>query len=216
MVRTGRTTACRRCAATSRSCPRSSTRCMRASGAASLRYAPCTSNTGRRIPYVVIGNGPTAVMIIAQQHGDEMETSDSAINLVRTLVNNSKGSKAIRDALTVIVVPRVNVDGFDGEKPDGTPITNATGTQIPPWRRELRPALHRQPAARVLCARPRLRHQPLPPVPARVPVRQSQLSEHHDRRHRAARRWTSTARARTRWRRFSSATRCPKRRTSAG
>jgi hypothetical protein len=76
-------------------------------GTASLRYAPYTSNTGRRIPYVVIGSGPTAVMIIAQQHGDEMETSDSAINLVRTLVNNSKGSKAIRDALTVIVVPRV-------------------------------------------------------------------------------------------------------------
>jgi hypothetical protein len=103
-------------------------------GAASLRFAPWLSNSGRDVPYMVIGNGPTAVMIIAQQHGDEMETSDSAVNLVRTLVNNSKGSKAIRDALTVIVVPRVNVDGFDGEKPDGTPLTNAAGTQIPPWR----------------------------------------------------------------------------------
>jgi hypothetical protein len=86
------------------------------------------------VPYVVIGNGPTAALIIAQQHGDEMETSDSAVNFVRTLTNNSKASKAIREALTVVVVPRVNVDGFDGENADGTPITNATGTQIPPWR----------------------------------------------------------------------------------
>jgi len=73
-------------------------------------------------------------MIVAQQHGDEMETSDSAVNLVRTLTNNSMESRTIRAALKVIVVPRVNVDGFDGNKADGTPLTNATGTQIPPWR----------------------------------------------------------------------------------
>ena len=103
-------------------------------GTATLHYAPYTSNTGRDVPYVVIGNGPTAALIIAQQHGDEMETSDSAVNFIRTLTNSSQGSMAIREALTVVVVPRVNVDGFDGENPDGTPITNATGTQVPPWR----------------------------------------------------------------------------------
>jgi hypothetical protein len=107
-------------------------------GAAELRYAPWTSNTGRKVPYVVIGRGPTAAMIIAQQHGDEMETSDSAANLVRTLVNNSQSSQAIRAALTVIVVPRVNVDGFDGENADGTPITDAAGN-APPWRQNYDP-----------------------------------------------------------------------------
>ena len=103
-------------------------------GAATLHDANWTSNSGRKVPYVVIGHGPTAVMIVAQQHGDEMETSDSAVNLVRTLSNNSMESRTIRAALKVIVVPRVNVDGFDGKKADGTPLTNATGTQIPPWR----------------------------------------------------------------------------------
>jgi hypothetical protein len=103
-------------------------------GAATLNYAKWTSNTGRKVPYVVIGNGPTAVLLIAQQHGDEMETSDSAVNLVRTLSNASTESKAIRNALTVVIVPRVNVDGFDGKNADGTPITDATGTQVPPWR----------------------------------------------------------------------------------
>jgi hypothetical protein len=107
-------------------------------GAAELRYAPYTSNTGRKVPYVVIGRGPTAAMLIAQQHGDLMETSDSAVNLVRTLVNNSTSSQAIRAALTVIVVPRVNVDGFDGENADGTPITDSAGN-TPPWRQNYDP-----------------------------------------------------------------------------
>ena len=107
-------------------------------GAAKLEWAPWKSNTGRQIPYVVIGNGPTAVLIIAQQHGDEMETSDSAANLVRTLSNNSQSSAAIRKALTVVVMPRVNVDGFDGENADGTPITASNGATTP-WRQNYDP-----------------------------------------------------------------------------
>jgi hypothetical protein len=107
--------------------------------AATLHNAPWKSNAGRLVPYVVIGNGPTKVLLIAQQHGDEMETSDSAVNLIRTLVNNSAASKAIRAALTVIVVPRVNVDGFDGENSDGTPLMGAIGTATPPWRQNWDP-----------------------------------------------------------------------------
>jgi hypothetical protein len=114
-------------------------------GAASLHYANWLSNSGRQIPYVVVGNGPTAVMIIAQQHGDEMETSDSAVNLVRTLSNNSLESKTIRNALKVIVVPRVNVDGFDGTNADGTPLMGATGTAIPPWRQNWDPRFTANP-----------------------------------------------------------------------
>jgi hypothetical protein len=39
----------------------------------------------------------------------------------------------------VIVVPRVNVDGFDGVNPDGTPLMGAIGTAIPPWRQNWDP-----------------------------------------------------------------------------
>ena len=84
------------------------------------------------------GDGPTAALIIAQQHGNEMETSDSAVNFVRTLSNNSMASKAVRAALTVVVVPRVNVDGFDGENADGTPITDTLG-RTTPWRQNYDP-----------------------------------------------------------------------------
>lgn len=100
-----------------------------------MRYAelPWKSNGGRAVPYVVVGNGPTKALIVAQQHGDEMETSDSSVNLARALANNSMASKALRNALTVVIVPRVNVDGFDGRQADGTPITDSRG-RVPPWR----------------------------------------------------------------------------------
>lgn len=107
-------------------------------GTASLHYAPWSSNFGRGVPYVRIGYGPKAVMIIAQQHGNEMETSDSATNLVRSLSNQSKSSQKIREALTVIVVPRVNVDGFDGAFANGTPIMDTNGN-TPPWRQNYDP-----------------------------------------------------------------------------
>jgi len=113
-------------------------------GAATLHYAPYKSNTGRQVPYVVIGNGPTAALIIAQQHGDEMETSDSGVNLVRDLVNNATASKVIRNSLTVVVMPRVNVDGFDGEKPDGTPLTDTGDNQVP-WRQNYDPRFTANP-----------------------------------------------------------------------
>lgn len=107
-------------------------------GTMALHLAPWKSHSGRDVPYVVVGNGPTAVLLIAQQHGDEMETSDSAINLARTLANNSVESRIIRNALTVVIMPRVNVDGFDGVKADGTPITDSQG-RVPPWRQNYDP-----------------------------------------------------------------------------
>lgn len=113
-------------------------------GLVSVHAAPWNSNTGRSIPYAVVGNGPTAVMIIAQQHGNEMETSDSAVNMLRTLSNNSAGSRAIRAALTVVVMPRVNVDGFDGVAADGTPIRDAAGN-TPPWRQNFDPRFTSNP-----------------------------------------------------------------------
>ena len=37
-----------------------------------------------------------------------------------------------------MLVPRVNVDGFDGELADGTPITDANGNTTP-WRHNFDP-----------------------------------------------------------------------------
>lgn len=104
----------------------------RAQGAFDLSPAPLTSNTGREIPVVTVGDGPRSVMYIANQHGDEFVVSEAMINLLRRISGNSPTAAAIRDELTVTVVPRVNVDGFDAD------VTDAEGNTTP-WRQNYDP-----------------------------------------------------------------------------
>lgn len=101
-------------------------------GAMTLSSAPLLSNFGREIPVATIGDGPTGVMIIAQQHGNEYTVSNGALELIRDLSGNSQQDRAIQSALTVTVVPRVNVDGFDA------PVQDAFGN-TPPWRQNYDP-----------------------------------------------------------------------------
>src|SRR6266511_1164092 len=101
-------------------------------GAVALSTAPRTSNTGRQIPVATIGHGPRGIMVIAQQHGNEYVVSNGAVELIRDLSSGSASSRAIREALTVTVVPRVNVDGFDA------PVQDASGN-TPPCRENFDP-----------------------------------------------------------------------------
>ena len=95
-------------------------------GAAELSYSPFhAKGSGRAIPYVTIGDGDRGIVIIANQHGNEYTVSNSAVELVRALTSGAAGAQAIRDALTVTVMPRVNIDGFDA-----TPIGE-------PWRQNV-------------------------------------------------------------------------------
>lgn len=110
----------------------------RAQGSFDLAPAPLTSNTGREIPVVTVGDGPTHVTYIANQHGDEFVVSKAMTNLVRQITGGSPEAAAIRDALTVTVVPRVNVDGFDAE------VTDASG-QTTPWRQNYDPGCTTSP-----------------------------------------------------------------------
>ena len=71
-------------------------------------------------------------MFIANQHGDEYVVSEGMLSIVRTLAGNSTQAKEIRNALTVTIVPRVNVDGFDGDVVDSRGSTTPGGrTGIP-------------------------------------------------------------------------------------
>lgn len=83
--------------------------------------------TGRQIPAVQIGTGPKKMMIITQQHGDEFVTTEGALNLIQTLAASSTEAKMIREKITLVVMPRVNVDGFDA---------TTTGN---PWRYNVDP-----------------------------------------------------------------------------
>jgi predicted deacylase len=97
-------------------------------GAATLAYAPYPAKgSGRLVPYVIIGSGPRKMIVIAQQHGGEYMVSNGAINLIRALSSNGKQERFLREQLTIIIVPRVNIDGFDA---------TTTGS---PWRYNVDP-----------------------------------------------------------------------------
>ena len=100
----------------------------RSHGAAKLSYSPFRAKgSGRAIPIVTLGSGDRGIVIIANQHCDEFTVSNSALELVRALTSNAAGAQRIRDAVTLTVIPRVNIDGFDA-----TPIGE-------PWRHNIDP-----------------------------------------------------------------------------
>jgi predicted deacylase len=103
---------------------------MSSKGVVALAYAPYPAKgSGRLVPYVTLGSGPRKILVIAQQHGNEFITSNGMVSLIRALSSSAKEAKFIRDELTVIVVPRVNVDGFDAT------------TSGQPWRYNVDPSI---------------------------------------------------------------------------
>jgi len=97
-------------------------------GAALLQFAPfLAKGSNRPVPYVTIGTGPRKMIVIAQQHGNEFITSNGMVSLIRALSSNAKEAKFIREELTLYIVPRVNIDGFDA-----TPVGE-------PWRYNVDP-----------------------------------------------------------------------------
>ncbi len=90
-------------------------------GAAVLAFAPYPEKgSGRLVPYVTIGDGPRKMIVIAQQHGNEWITSNGMVSLIRALSSSAKEAIFIRNELTVYIMPRVNIDGFDAT-PTGEP-----------------------------------------------------------------------------------------------
>lgn len=73
------------------------------------------SYQGREIYAARVGHGPTVVLVEAAIHGNEMTGTGAIMNMLRKLGDSSPQSAAIREAVTVVAVPKVNPDG--GEIP---------------------------------------------------------------------------------------------------
>lgn len=67
---------------------------------------------GRPLYSAVLGAGPRTLMIVTQQHGDEPLGTEAALWLIEYLAGNSSEAQSLREAVTVVVMPRVNPDGF--------------------------------------------------------------------------------------------------------
>ncbi|WP_459867657.1 M14 family zinc carboxypeptidase [Halomonas shantousis] len=67
---------------------------------------------GRPLYRATVGHGPRTVMIVTQQHGDEPLGTEAALGLLETLSRDSDSARALRENVTVVVMPRVNPDGW--------------------------------------------------------------------------------------------------------
>ena len=72
------------------------------------------TNEGRDIYLAKIGYPENdAVMIITQQHGNEVMTTEAALRMIQFLSTGSNKAMDILDYLYVLIVPRVNPDGAE-------------------------------------------------------------------------------------------------------
>lgn len=71
-----------------------------------------TSNEGRPIWHATLGTGPTRLMYVTQQHGDEPLGTESALLALRTLgLSDDPASRELRSKVTLGIVVRANPDG---------------------------------------------------------------------------------------------------------
>lgn len=59
-------------------------------------------------------NNPT-ILYLTQQHGNETLTTEGALKFIQNLTSNSKQVKEILDNVNILVAPRLNVDGAEGD-----------------------------------------------------------------------------------------------------
>ncbi|WP_252107304.1 MULTISPECIES: M14 family zinc carboxypeptidase [unclassified Halomonas] len=59
-----------------------------------------------------VGDGPRKLMIVTQQHGDEPVGTEAAMHFLEWLSGDSDAAAALREQVSVTVMPRVNPDGF--------------------------------------------------------------------------------------------------------
>ncbi|AEG43799.1 zinc carboxypeptidase [Isoptericola variabilis J7] len=68
---------------------------------------------GREIPVVTVGSGPRTLLVLTQQHGDEPIGTEAALQLLAKVSGNGPAAAALREEVTLVVVPRVNPDGWE-------------------------------------------------------------------------------------------------------
>jgi hypothetical protein len=85
------------------------------------------SAEGRRIPLVVLGTGPTTVLLWSQMHGDEPTATSALLDVLEHLGRTRKSPETERllSRLTLAIIPMLNPDGAER-----TRRTNAQGIDI--------------------------------------------------------------------------------------
>ena len=72
-----------------------------------------TSGEGRDLLYATVGNGPTTFWLQARIHGNELHSTEAALQILDHLASGDPRARLIRERLTVIVIPMYNPDGAE-------------------------------------------------------------------------------------------------------
>jgi murein tripeptide amidase MpaA len=69
------------------------------------------SGEGRELLYATIGEGEDVFWLQARIHGDELHSTEAALQVLNYLTGGSPDARLIRENLTVVVIPMYNPDG---------------------------------------------------------------------------------------------------------
>jgi hypothetical protein len=72
-----------------------------------------TSGEGRQLFYATVGTGPTTFWLQARIHGNELHSTEAALQILDHLASGSPAARLIRQNLTVVVIPMYNPDGAE-------------------------------------------------------------------------------------------------------
>ncbi len=72
-----------------------------------------TSGEGRQLLYATVGDGPTTFWLQARIHGNELHSTEAALQILDHLTSGDPTARLIRENLTVIVIPMYNPDGAE-------------------------------------------------------------------------------------------------------
>ena len=69
------------------------------------------SNQGREIYQARVGHGDTVILVESQIHGNENHGTEALLNLLKEFGGNTAEAREIRENVTIVAIPRLNVDG---------------------------------------------------------------------------------------------------------
>ncbi|NRQ39091.1 hypothetical protein HII36_45805 [Nonomuraea sp. NN258] len=71
------------------------------------------SGEGRDLLYAKVGTGPEVFWLQARIHGNELHSTESALQVLDHLASGDPDAKLIRERMTLIVIPMYNPDGAE-------------------------------------------------------------------------------------------------------
>ncbi|MBY5161921.1 M14 family zinc carboxypeptidase [Salsipaludibacter albus] len=69
------------------------------------------SNQGREIYTARVGTGDTVMLVQSQIHGNENHGTEALLDMLQQLGGNTPWAEEIRENITIVAIPRLNVDG---------------------------------------------------------------------------------------------------------